>query len=369
MTTTSDTWKLPSTASRRDKNVSVTVREAPHFRDFDMVHSHPQPVLPTHNAIGLGVNTGVALQNLTGSANSSGTTNTSPEQPWKTQGYQEFSKWMASENDFFVFRRFETLNANTILWMQYQISELERRLEEIHIIIQKSPAEDKLKNSSFKWDDKFNPERRDIMCQLSSLLLQYSTWNMQSLIWLTKSYVDQFIDAFSRVRARPRAESRQIDNVVNRLGRGAITADEATFIQKRGDLISIHSRSRPPLGRWLEACKSLHLWKLFRAKLVPDVHVTTKTTVYSSDEKFESFTTSSIITIGLVMLLAPMWWLEFTSTSTVRLGIITGFICAFISIMSMATTNRPFEVVAATAAYAAVLMVFMQIDGKGGIGN
>lgn len=33
-------------------------------------------------------------------------------------------------------------------------------------------------------------------------------------------------------------------------------------------------------------------------------------------------------------------------------------------VMSIATNNRPFEVVAATAAYAAVLMVFMQIDGK-----
>jgi hypothetical protein len=88
-------------------------------------------------------------------------------------------------------------------------------------------------------------------------------------------------------------------------------------------------------------------------------------TVYSSDEKFERFTTASIILIGLVMLLAPMWWLEFTSASKVRLGVITGFICAFISIMSVATSNKPFEVVAATAAYAAVLMVFMQIDGAG----
>jgi hypothetical protein len=104
---------------------------------------------------------------------------------------------------------------------------------------------------------------------------------------------------------------------------------------------------------------------MFRAQLVPGHHVESKTTVYSSDEKFERFTTASIIITGLIMLLAPMWWLESTSASKVRLGIITGFICAFISIMSMATNNRPFEVVAATAAYAAVLMVFMQIDGKG----
>jgi hypothetical protein len=97
---------------------------------------------------------------------------------------------------------------------------------------------------------------------------------------------------------------------------------------------------------------------------MPDVHIDSDTTVYSSDEKFECFTTRSIILAGLIALLAPMWWLEFVSSSNARLGIITGFICVFISIMSVATTNRPFEVVAATAAYAAVLMVFMQIDGR-----
>jgi hypothetical protein len=177
--------------------------------------------------------------------------------------------------------------------------------------------------------------------------------------------LDQFIDAFSKIRARPRAEDRQIQNVSNRLKQGAITKDEAKFIEKSGDLIAINTRSRPPLGRWIETCQSLQLWKMFRAQLIPGHHVPSNTTVYSSDEKFERFTTTSIILTGLIMLLAPMWWLEFTSASEVRLGIITGFIVAFMSIMSVATETRPFEVVAATAAYAAVLMVFMQIDGKG----
>jgi hypothetical protein len=74
----------------------------------------------------------------------------------------------------------------------------------------------------------------------------------------------------------------------------------------------------------------------------------------------------TIILMGLVMLLAPLWWLEKVSSSETRLKIITGFIIVFMVAMSTATVNRPFEVVASTAAYAAVLMVFMQIDGGGG---
>jgi cobalamin synthase len=49
-----------------------------------------------------------------------------------------------------------------------------------------------------------------------------------------------------------------------------------------------------------------------------------------------------------------------------EVGIITGFICASIPIMLKPTSNQPFEVAATTAAYVAVLVVFIHIDEKGG---
>jgi hypothetical protein len=150
----------------------------------------------------------------------------------------------------------------------------------------------------------------------------------------------------------------------NWLDRRAIDEKEADFATHASDLISINSRSRAPLGQWLEACRKLHLWRIFRAKDVPDLHIKSAATVYSSNQTFDSLTTTSIIFMGLAMLLAPLWWLEYVSSSEARLKIITGFICVFIVVMSTATVNRPFEVVASTAAYAAVLMVFMQIDGS-----
>lgn len=105
----------------------------------------------------------------------SGTTTSVPAEPaYKAQGYQAFSRWMASDNDFFVFRRFESLNANTILWMQYRISALERRLEEIHKEVEDSKISDNLMNSSFKWDEEYAQERTRIMHELSGVLLQYS---------------------------------------------------------------------------------------------------------------------------------------------------------------------------------------------------
>jgi len=92
---------------------------------------------------------------------------------WKYVGYKGFSKWMASEDDFFVFRRFGKLNAGAILWMQDRISHIETRLEQIHEEIADS-QDGYQRNSSFRWDIQNQPERDELMAQLTGLLHHYS---------------------------------------------------------------------------------------------------------------------------------------------------------------------------------------------------
>lgn len=173
------------------------------------------------------------------------------------------------------------------------------------------------------------------------------------------------------MRARPAAEPRQIDNVknwlLNKAGdyRHAIAEPETrSYIEQKyaPDLISISSRVRTPLGQWLESFTKLHVSSWFQEERIEGKHVEAPTTKYSSNAKFEKLTNRSIIFGGLAMLLIPLWLLDHYTDSKVRLGIITAFMVAFMCIMSTATINRPFEVVASTAAYAAVLMVFMQIQ-------
>ncbi|KAH7092552.1 hypothetical protein FB567DRAFT_576913 [Paraphoma chrysanthemicola] len=47
----------------------------------------------------------------------------------KHEGYQSLSTWMASDDDFFVFRRFESLEKRRILWKQDRICTVEAELE------------------------------------------------------------------------------------------------------------------------------------------------------------------------------------------------------------------------------------------------
>lgn len=69
------------------------------------------------------------------------------------------------------------------------------------------------------------------------------------------------------------------------------------------------------------------------------------------------------------MLIAPLWVLQYFYTEQpdmkTRLEIITGFLIGFTFLLSIVTVARPFEVLAATAAYGAVLMVFMQLGDPG----
>lgn len=96
------------------------------------------------------------------------------DQAWKYEGYKEFSKWMASDDDFFVFRRFESLNAGVILFMQDRIVQIEAKLEEIHKRIEDSPSDHNLKNCSFRWDAQYQVERTKLMEELSAILHHYS---------------------------------------------------------------------------------------------------------------------------------------------------------------------------------------------------
>jgi len=135
------------------------------------------PILPGPGANVPITSSQIPMQNLAsvGStlSNASVTDKEKFEKAWKYEGYKEFGKWMASDDDFFVFRRFESLNATTIAYLQYRISELERNLEEIHTA---NEQQEKRKNSSFKWDEQYQQDRFQIMNELSRLLLHYSKY-------------------------------------------------------------------------------------------------------------------------------------------------------------------------------------------------
>jgi hypothetical protein len=119
----------------------------------------------------------IPLQTLSQSSTTSSATvseQTKRDNSYRYEGYQAFSSWMASEDDFFLFRRFDSLNAQTILWMQDRITRIEGDLQGIHKCIENSSFADGLRNDSFRWDERYAQKRHQLMGELSQILFHCS---------------------------------------------------------------------------------------------------------------------------------------------------------------------------------------------------
>lgn len=91
-------------------------------------------------------------------------------QPWRWRGYPSLSKWMASDDDFFVLRRFGTLNARVALMLQDQLAYLEEELKNEDDACKRMPKGD---SGSFRHDSR--TRRRKILGATFWTLEKYST--------------------------------------------------------------------------------------------------------------------------------------------------------------------------------------------------
>lgn len=80
------------------------------------------------------------------------------------------STWMASDDDFFVVRRYGKLGARIALYLQDQVAELEEQLNQQDRYCE-DPAQGDWDNGTFRKDD--NAKRKQIMEALSIRLERY----------------------------------------------------------------------------------------------------------------------------------------------------------------------------------------------------
>ena len=157
--------------------------------------------------------------------------------------------------------------------------------------------------------------------------------------------------SFSQIRTRRSAQKYQIENIEAWFWNHptAIVKEEQEFVRKAGDVVALVARVKSPLRLLLEKFRSVLTCSLFRAKQRTD-QVQSPTTSYYSNTKFDAFVTAVLIFSGILLLLGPMWTLQYMTNNTKRLGVITAFILLFTSLLASATVAKPFEVLAATAA-------------------
>lgn len=124
-----------------------------------------------------------------------------------------------------------------------------------------------------------------------------------------------------------------------------------------GDLFPVMARTKSPL-RWL-LHKSQKLRVVFQLPGRSD-RVTGPGTQYHSDVGFDNMVCAITVIFGLVLLFAPMWSMHYVDKPTEMLGTITGFVTLFAFWLWVAAGPRQFEILLGTAAYAAVLYIYLQ---------
>ena len=161
---------------------------------------------------------------------------------------------------------------------------------------------------------------------------------------------DEYLASYSQIKGWKSAQKYQIANVENWFWNHprAIVDEEQGFV-RQGDVVALVGRVKSPLRLLLEQFQPLLTSRPFKVRLRSD-HVKSTTTSYYSNARFDAFVTGVLIFLGLLLLLGPMWTLQFVRGGVKRLGIITGFILLFASLLTSATVAKPFEVLAAVAA-------------------
>ena len=196
------------------------------------------------------------------------------------------------------------------------------------------------------------------------------------------------------LKSRPRATPHQVKNVRQWLknANGAIMDEEIAYLNEEDDLVPVASTPKAPLRQFInklsthnfrrlapcimdrkvrQQCKSTVTdsqancnRKKNKRLYNPEEDFEAQTTIYNKEQLFAKIVTIFTIVVGLAMLIGPLWILQHLSTEPsnleIRLGVITGFIALSAILTSLLTTAKTFEVLVATAAYGAVLMVFMQ---------
>jgi hypothetical protein len=186
-------------------------------------------------------------------------------------------------------------------------------------------------------------------------------------------FADKFLNGYAQLVSRGPCKANDISSVrrwLRIIRPTAIDIREAEYIDHDDDLISIHPKTKSPGRNFLERVAfggspfnrtGIPWLRGWFSREAPKniVSLRNEDTVWPNDQRMEKVSSVLISVIGLAMLIGPIWILNFVKPIVYKLAVISSFIVIFFVVLAI-TRSRLYEALAATAAYSAVLVVFLQ---------
>jgi len=268
------------------------------------------------------------------------------------EGYPRISAYIDSDSDTALFRRFGVLHARSLLYKQVELTELEAQLDKID-----KEDEGKTGADPNKWrlghsislnDGQMNEKRRDLMKKIDEKLEEY----------------DKLILREAELRKLSRPSKRVHRNFLDFMyTEHPFSDDDERFVYHEHDFVSLENYEENFLDELTHRFMDFWPKGLLRSIFVSpeDQGKTTDPHIhYYSAGRLGAFLKIIIAVSSTALLLIPIYIFLTCSMSAKLMAAITLiFALAFATAVSVLTSARRQEVFAATAAYCAVLVVFI----------
>ncbi|KAH0541718.1 hypothetical protein FGG08_003810 [Glutinoglossum americanum] len=266
-------------------------------------------------------------------------------------GYPSLAAFIASDNDksTAIFRRFDRLSARNLLYLQSELAELEARQDEFdgedgkdNDMEAKQCARSwtHFKKKSEKLNNEREKKRMDLVKEIREKIKEY-----REAILLESTLL-----SLPPPSARTLEAFRSHFHNVDRGDFPTLGGRSAHILDDSDDLIAL----RTPMGqdRMTKLVRE-HLGIFFQTS-PPDGHIANV-----SDRGISRFVAWFSVVLAAVLLIGAIASLYVVQSPNWRLGMIASFTVLFAICVGLLTNAMRAEVFGATAAYAAVLVVFV----------
>ncbi|KAH7074132.1 hypothetical protein FB567DRAFT_190544 [Paraphoma chrysanthemicola] len=272
-------------------------------------------------------------------------------------GYPSLAAFIASDPDHtsLVFKRFDKLAARNLLYLQSELAELQAKQDQFdtedqsleHGSLESKACAmnwERFRHASGEVDNEKQRERMKLVTDIRTKIKEYREALM-------------FESSLAMLKAPPRRTFEAINHAFTRFNKTANRRDpvlagySSTLYSSNDDLVML---KQPQHEDRLTSFVQSKLPVLFISGGRRD-----NDTAYVSERRIARFVNVISILLAFILLFVAIISLYVTSSPNKKLGIVGAFIALFAASVGLLTTAKKAEVFAATAAYAAVLVVFV----------
>ncbi|KAI0904330.1 hypothetical protein F4823DRAFT_216548 [Ustulina deusta] len=287
----------------------------------------------------------------------------------KPAGYAQWASWIASDtdNEPFVFRKFDELGALNILYLQSEMLNIEAQLRQLDQEDVRQPDIESI-NATRHWEvlvaQCVPSELSDPESAITESKACMRARKRMELILKLRTKIKEYHEALllqSKVAQLQTPSQRVLRAVKQMFYQDGFTVLEghAREYLDANDLIALKSPTTDPLSNYLRKARATEAE--YSAEGLPRIG-------RFDEHQIVHWVNIITIMVAIVFLIGPIFTLYFVQSPPARLALIAVFTAGFAASVALITNARRAEVFFGTATYAAVLVVFVSTSNMSGPG-